>query len=797
MERSDTRLDMSPRNLKISPAHLSALIENTEDMLASFDHEMHVLVFNAAYRAWIEDLDNFELYVGMGLDEILPQDLYDQMFPDCERALTGIKFCKEFSYDFGGDDQRAFLVSFNPIVQHGSVVGFAQLIKNVTERKRAEEALLESEQRFRNLFENSPDAVFVEDFSGNVLDVNPAACHLHHMRREELVGKNFLDLVPPYWQDQAKRGFTEMVAKQRERVEGFSLAQDGRVVPVEIGVTHIDYFSRPALLLQVRDITARKSAEIAQLRRNRELAMLNRASQALTSVLDQNQILAIVVEEVRRLLGVFACSIWLVDEEADELVCHQASGPKSDMVLGWRLARDQGIAGWVASTGESLLVGDTQTDERHFWGVANRIQYDLRSILTVPLRARQKVIGVLQVVDQEVGRFTHDDMTLLEPLAVAAAIAIENARLVEGLEEEVAARTAEILSERDMREAILQSAGDAIVMVGEDMRIQYGNPAFEKLTGYTTQQVLGQVVTQLLWDDVAEQERGALQRACEQGTGWRGEMVIRGKDGRLCETTMIMAPIRDVEGKLLGHVISHQDISRFKELDEARRQFIKNVSHQLRTPVTTLRAQVYLMEKQASSDLDHDYIDMMKEQIDTLIHLIEDIIEMTVLDSGQAVRVWEPVLVRDIMTSLLERFGGQAAAAGLDFVVESGVLETWRVRGDSGRLLKALGKIIQNAIQFTSEGGRVTIAAAQTEQQGESWVNLVIADTGPGIPLEEQNKIFERFFQGRVAESGHVPGTGLGLSYAEEVIQAHGGEITVKSCEGKGATFVVRLPIAT
>jgi len=180
-----------------------------------------------------------------------------------------------------------------------------------------------------------------------------------------------------------------------------------------------------------RDITKRKWAEEALRRRNRELTLLNRAGQAFSSTLDLDQVLVIVLEEVRHLLDIVACSVWLTDSETEELVCRQAVGPQSEIVRGWRLAPGEGLAGWVARSGESLIVPDTRADERHFKEVDRQTGLALRSILTAPLRVRQDVIGVIQAVDTEVDRFSPTDLTLLEPLAASAAVAIENARLFE------------------------------------------------------------------------------------------------------------------------------------------------------------------------------------------------------------------------------------------------------------------------------------------------------------------------------------------------------------------------------
>ncbi|MBN1874006.1 MAG: GAF domain-containing protein [Anaerolineae bacterium] len=167
-------------------------------------------------------------------------------------------------------------------------------------------------------------------------------------------------------------------------------------------------------------------------RRNRELEMLNRASQALVSTLNLDEVLATVLEEVRRLLNVVACSIWLIEPTTDELVCRQVVGPaQNDLVLGWRLPLGQGLVGQVALSGQSLIVSDVHTDPRHYRGIVEKTGLDLRSILSIPLKAKNDITGVLQVVDDQAARFRVTDLTLLEPLAATAAMAIENAKLFE------------------------------------------------------------------------------------------------------------------------------------------------------------------------------------------------------------------------------------------------------------------------------------------------------------------------------------------------------------------------------
>ncbi len=182
-------------------------------------------------------------------------------------------------------------------------------------------------------------------------------------------------------------------------------------------------------------------------RRNRELALLKRATRVFKASSDLDEVLSIVLEEVRRLLNVMACSVWLADPVTNELICRQATGPKADIVRGWRLSPGAGIAGWVFNSRKSLIVADVLKDKRHYEEVENTVGLAIRSILCTPLTIKNHPIGVLQVLDTEIGRFDEEHLALMEILAHSAAIAIDNARLIETLRRrsmELESRNAEL-----------------------------------------------------------------------------------------------------------------------------------------------------------------------------------------------------------------------------------------------------------------------------------------------------------------------------------------------------------------
>jgi len=189
-----------------------------------------------------------------------------------------------------------------------------------------------------------------------------------------------------------------------------------------------------------QEIEERRRTEETLQQRNRELALLISAVQTLSSTLDLDQVLATILEEARLLMNADAGSIWLHDPAMGELVCRQSVGPHNDIVRGWRLAQGEGLAGWVAQHGECVVVQDTLTDNRYFAGVDRQTGMTLRSNISVPMRDKRNVIGVLQVADSRPGRFTSADLRLVEPFAAAAATAIVNAQLYERAQQEIVER---------------------------------------------------------------------------------------------------------------------------------------------------------------------------------------------------------------------------------------------------------------------------------------------------------------------------------------------------------------------
>ena len=169
---------------------------------------------------------------------------------------------------------------------------------------------------------------------------------------------------------------------------------------------------------------------------------------------------------------------------------------------------------------------------------------------------------------------------------------------------------------------------------------------------------------------------------------------------------------------------------------------------------------------------------------------------MTTLDSGQAMTSWQLIPLTSLIDGVVTRYQSQAQASSLALTAAPMPPDLPPVKGDPYWLNQAFGKLLENALTFTPAGGQVIVETGMTQEDEHLWVTLAVRDTGPGIAVEEQDLIFDRFYRGSLAKAGHIPGSGLGLSMATEILRAHGGHVTVESQLDQGSTFTMWLPAA-
>jgi signal transduction histidine kinase len=225
---------------------------------------------------------------------------------------------------------------------------------------------------------------------------------------------------------------------------------------------------------------------------------------------------------------------------------------------------------------------------------------------------------------------------------------------------------------------------------------------------------------------------------------------------------------------------------------QSQRDFVANVSHELKTPLTSIQGFAQAIQDGAASTPEavKFAVSVIQTEIERMYRLVQDLLALARLDAGTADLRKEPVDLNELLKAVTLKFQPQAGQAKVNLSAEMGSLPV--ITGDGDRLAQVFSNLIDNAIKYTPDGGSVRIEGQQT---GKS-IEISVIDTGSGIPQEEQERIFERFYQAdKSRRGGSGRGTGLGLAIARQIVQAEGGSITVQSHVGQGSRFVVRLPV--
>ncbi len=334
-------------------------------------------------------------------------------------------------------------------------------------------------------------------------------------------------------------------------------------------------------------------------------------------------------------------------------------------------------------------------------------------------------------------------------------------------------------AERAKLAAVLAQMTDGVLIADAEGRIQFANPAAGKL--FEAPDALGRTVVEVLRQ---HQLVEAWRRSRETGEAQEESVELPARHQFL---QLVVLPDRNTGGSLL----LVQNLTRVRRLETVRRDFISNVSHELRTPLASLKALTETLRDGALEDpkASRRFLGRIETEVDALTQMASELLELTRIESGQVPLELKAVPPSKLLDSAADRMRAQAERAGLTLKVEE-TANLPRVRADAPRLEQVLVNLIHNAVKFTGPGGEVVLSA---QAEGE-FIRFAVKDTGAGIPEDDLERIFERFY--RVDRSRSGGGTGLGLSIARHIVEAHGGKIWVESVEGRGSTFFFTIPVA-
>ncbi|MGC8835106.1 MAG: sensor histidine kinase, partial [Armatimonadota bacterium] len=256
-----------------------------------------------------------------------------------------------------------------------------------------------------------------------------------------------------------------------------------------------------------------------------------------------------------------------------------------------------------------------------------------------------------------------------------------------------------------------------------------------------------------------------------------------------------VAAIRSEQGEILGSVAVLRDITRLKEVERIKSQFVSMVSHELRAPVAAIQSYLDLMLSGLAGDDPEQRRHMLtrcSERAKALIALVDDLLQLSRMEAGRVARKLEPVALDDVVREVIELFQNQAAERGISLQLNSSC-SVPPILADREDIARVVTNLISNAIKYNKEGGRVDL----TVSCSDGYVRLDVADTGIGIPEQELPRIWEEFHRVKTPETRGISGTGLGLSIVKKIVDAHHGHLDVESKVGEGSVFRVYLPTAS
>ena len=336
-------------------------------------------------------------------------------------------------------------------------------------------------------------------------------------------------------------------------------------------------------------------------------------------------------------------------------------------------------------------------------------------------------------------------------------------------------------SERDKMTAILSNMADGILVVDGEGRVAMINRAAEKMLQYAADTALGHTFIEVVYD---HEINDILQRCLGTGEQQIGLVEIeRGKRYlRVIATPIIGQP---------GCVVLLQDLTEFRHLETIRRDFIANISHELRTPTAALKILAETLYEGAIDDptVARGFLNKINIETDRLAQMINELSELSRIESGETPLRLEPIDAGEMLAVVVERLKAQADRAGLSLAIDvpSGLP---KMQADKEQVEQVIVNLLHNAIKFTPPGGDIALSA---KAEGDN-ILISVTDTGVGIPTDDLPRIFERFYKADKARAGG--GTGLGLAIAKHIIESHDGKIWAESVEGKGTTLNFTLPLA-
>jgi signal transduction histidine kinase len=568
---------------------------------------------------------------------------------------------------------------------------------------------------------------------------------------------------------------------------------EGPLGVIEVYDTTVNAFSaRHAELLSTLAAAAATTIENARLysaeqQARREAQRLQALTGRLGRSLSAEDVLDQIAAIAAELIDSPVAGVFLLDDVGQHF--DLVAGRGLDLRAGVRLPRDGSLASRVITSGKAVAVPDVSAAE--VTALPQLVSGEaVGSLVVAPIISPHGPLGVVEVYSTSVGAFGRHDAELLAGMAGAAAAVLENARLYRAREQDLT----------QLRTIMERLPVGVVVAEAPSGQIIVKNRLAEELFGIT------------LWPEFQagrkDPRRGThrrgqpylsdewpLARALLHGEVVSSERIEIERDGgELTTLNVSAAPISDPSGKIVAAVAVYDDVSNEVALQRQRDHFLSAAAHDMKTPLTSIRGLVQLLQRQLGrADVPRERIVYTLRGIESgtrkMTGLIDELLDISRLETvGELSLSRRDIDLVELTRRVVDDQGGQERTITLDADPDS-ISGHW----DEARLERAIGNLLGNAIKYSPRGGEIKVTVREQEIGGQKWAVLSVADHGIGVPAGDVERIFERFTRGSNVPE-RLAGSGIGLSYVRQVVGQHGGSVSVQSQPGAGSTFSLRLP---
>ncbi len=568
-------------------------------------------------------------------------------------------------------------------------------------------------------------------------------------------------------------------------------------------------FSSTQLLGWLRNLeeTIVELHEKETLEKQERLRLLYEVSQALNASLDWEKTIETVIDAVIHVTGAERGILVLLEDGDLEIKVTRNATDEPFSEEGLRFS--QSVVRQALERGKPLLTSNAQIDPR-FQGSESIIAYGLRSILCAPLIYQGQPLGVIYVENRaQAGSFNQDDLAVLAAFTNQAAVALANAQRHHEVDRALAKRWEELSLLQKMARDLNDSLNFDHVM---ERSVAWAVAAARAKTGAVG--VLGE--EGMRWtaqpDHVSADETTVRRVFRQPEVRWsEDEMLIpllrdQRPVGilhlRAAEHQPFTAETRQFVERLADNAAIAVENARLYEAlqqaNQAKSEFVSLVSHELRTPMTSIRGYSEMLSKGLVGTLNprqQQFVDVIQRNVNRMRILVSDLLDLSRIETGRLRLEPESTVLELAVDDAFETVEEQLNAKDQRFTanLSENLPQVW---ADPHRLTQIFINLMGNAVKYTPEGGKIDVTAERVEDNGESRVRCAVADTGLGISIEDQERLFTKFFRSDDPLVQEQTGTGLGLAITKSLVELHGGEISVYSQKGRGTTFVFTLPVA-